>query len=275
MLGTVKRLFTNDKQVDNVGNRVVYSSKAPFDRTEMNKIVEEIHETFFTEVDRLLADAKILRSTHSDKEDLLERKSNLEKLGFGSAKPVVEGSEEFNRLRKIKSDNEKREKLVNTIEYFSFKYPMYKFITEESVEMICKKYNLMYSEVSNYIGDVPDKNINDMLNFSIKDEDACYGSRGPYSSQFNNVGYDSESHTDSGRYHPNGYYTIKLPFEICAPLIDFKDDLVAKGHKLEKAPILDPIVLQPVYHNNKKHYLIVTAWGIEAEDPLVMNANLN
>ena len=56
MLGTVKRLFTNDKQV---GNRVVYSSKAPFDRTEMNKIVEEIHETFFTEVDRLLADAKM------------------------------------------------------------------------------------------------------------------------------------------------------------------------------------------------------------------------
>ena len=128
MLGTVKKLFTNDKQVDNVGNRVVYSSKAPFDRTEMNKIVEEIHETFFTEVDRLLADAKILRSTHSDKEDLLERKSNLEKLGFGSAKPVVEGSDEFNRLRQIKNDNVKRENLVNTIEYFSFKYPMYKFI---------------------------------------------------------------------------------------------------------------------------------------------------
>ena len=58
-------------------------------------------------------------------------------------------------------------------------------------------------------------------------------------------------------------------------MIDFKDDLVTKGHKLENAPILDPIVLQPVYHNNKKHYLIVTAWGIEAEDPLVMNANLN
>lgn len=279
MLGTVKRLFTNDKQVDNVGNRVVYSSKAPFDRTEMNKIVEEIHETFFTEVDRLLADAKILRSTHSDKEDLLERKSNLEKLGFGSAKPVVEGSDEFNRLRQIKNDNVKRENLVNTIEYFSFKYPMYKFITEESVEMICKKYNLMYSEVSNYIGDVPDKNINDMLNFSIKDEDACYGSRAPYSSQFINVGYDSytqrEGQTGSGTWHPNGYYTIKLPFEICAPMIDFKDDLVTKGHKLENAPILDPIVLQPVYHNNKKHYLIVTAWGIEAEDPLVMNANLN
>jgi hypothetical protein len=278
MLGTVKRLFTNDKQVDNIGNRVVYSSKAPFDRTEMNKIVEEIHETFFTEVDRLLADAKILRSTHSDKEDLLERKSNLEKLGFGSAKPVVEGSDEFNRLRQIKSENEKREKLVNTIEYFSFKYPMYKFITEESVEMICKKYNLMYSEVSNYIGDVPDKNINDMLNFSIKDEDACYGSRGPYSSNFTNVGYDSTQREDESRlnsWNTRGYYTIKLPFEICAPLIDFKDDLVAKGHKLEKAPILDPIVLQPVYHNNKKHYLIVTAWGIEAEDPLVMNANLN
>lgn len=56
-----------------------------------------------------------------------------------------------------------------------------------------------------------------------------------------------------------------------------KFELITNDMKLLNinAPILDPIVLQPVYHNNKKHYLIVTAWGIEAEDPLVMNANLN
>lgn len=36
----------------------------------------------------------------------------------------------------------------------------------------------------------------------------------------------------------------KLHLKFVHPMIDFKDDLVAKGHKLENAPILDPIVLQ-------------------------------
>jgi len=41
-----------------------------------------------------------------------------------------------------------------------------------------------------------------------------------------------------------------------------------EGYKLErKIEIPDPVVLQPV----KGGYLILTAWGDEASDPLVMN----
>jgi hypothetical protein len=44
-----------------------------------------------------------------------------------------------------------------------------------------------------------------------------------------------------------------------------------------KPPKEDPIVLYPVHHNNNgsKYYLIVTAWGDEASDSLVVNHKMN
>ena len=42
---------------------------------------------------------------------------------------------------------------------------------------------------------------------------------------------------------------------------------LVEGYKLEKKHIPDPVVLQPV----KGGYLILTAWGDEASDPLVVN----
>lgn len=41
---------------------VVAEPKADFKGKTTNQIIDEIHESFFTEVDRLLADAKILKS---------------------------------------------------------------------------------------------------------------------------------------------------------------------------------------------------------------------
>ena len=78
--------------------------------------------------------------------------------------------------------------------------------------------------------------------------------------------------------HRTGYREInmKLPLEIAAPLKDFNmDEMEVKDFKLSKIEIPDPIVLKPVIFNNQKHYLIVTAWGIEASDELVVNANHN
>lgn len=44
--------------------------------------VEEIHEIFFTEVDRLLAEAQIQRQDDTIKKDLIEKAIRLSKLGF-------------------------------------------------------------------------------------------------------------------------------------------------------------------------------------------------
>jgi hypothetical protein len=69
------------------------------------------------------------------------------------------------------------------------------------------------------------------------------------------------------------YEFEECPLEIAAPIKDFDTSkMVLSGRKLErKIEIPDPVVLQPVFHGGKKHYLIVTAWGDEASDPEVMN----
>ena len=48
-----------------------------------------------------------------------------------------------------------------------------------------------------------------------------------------------------------------------------------KDFKLSKIEIPDPVVLQPVNFKGEKYYLIVTAWGDEASDELVVNETLN
>jgi len=261
-----------------------------------NQIIEEIHETFYTEVDRLLADAKILNSLETDKGELLSKKEKLEKLGFRSAQEVKEASLEQNRLRDLESENNSKNTLTEAINYFSFKYPFYKFITEESVKKICEKYNLVYSEVGRYIGTVPDVNIEQMQNFKIQDTDECYefsviddfsfnSSRMFFDRSYKSFDdfekFKNERHSEShrlisaysSRFSENH---SKCPLEICAPIKDFNtDNMEVKNFKLSKIEIPDPVVLQPVFFKGKKHYLIVTAWGIEAEDELVKNSNHN
>jgi hypothetical protein len=71
-------------------------------------------------------------------------------------------------------------------------------------------------------------------------------------------------------------FSGKCPLEIVAPLIDFNmTDSEIKDFKISKIEIPDPIVLKPVYFNNQKHYLIVTAWGLEASDEIVVNQKMN
>jgi hypothetical protein len=62
---------------------------------------------------------------------------------------------------------------------------------------------------------------------------------------------------------------IRPAFKICAPQTDFNTSgyVVREGYIL----VYDPVVLQPV----KDGYLIVSAWGKEASDELVINQNHN
>lgn len=65
----------------------------------------------------------------------------------------------------------------------------------------------------------------------------------------------------------------QLNFQICAPVkdMDISGLELTEGYKLSKKHIPDPVVLQPV----KGGYLIITAWGDEASDELVVNQKFN
>lgn len=245
-----------------------------------NEVIEEIHERFYTEVDKLLSAANIYKSQDTEKQLLIDKSERLKALGFKNTKEVKEAEAEIERLNEIKRENEWKKDLIEAINYFSFRYPNYKFITEESVKTICAKYNLVYGEIDKYIGTVPDKNIKHIENFKIHESDECFevlevNLRGMSMSK-KYISFD-EANKLKG-FHDFVRYTNcnKKPLEIVAPLKDFNmEKHEIKDFKLSEIVIPDPVVLKPVFFKDKKYYLIVTAWGLEAGDEIVVNANHN
>lgn len=76
--------------------------------------------------------------------------------------------------------------------------------------------------------------------------------------------------------YSSGYAYSAAPLEIAAPRKDFNmTDMEVRDFKIQKIEIPDPVVLCPVLHKGTKHYLIVTAWGPEASDDLVVNQKMN
>lgn len=261
---------------------VIAEPKADLRGKTTNEIIEEIHESFYTEVDRLLASAKIANSLDTNKQGLIEKCARLKTLGFTNTQEVKEAEVEITRLDNLKLDNEKKKTLIEAINYFSFKYPNYKFITEDSVKKICAKYNLVYGAIDRYIGTVPDKNLRQMENFKVLEDDECFaygresfwGGEREISIKYQTV-EEYKINMGNDMYMYSNYsqkINMKCPLEIAAPLKDFNmEGLEVKDFKLSKIEIPDPVVLKPVIFHGQKHYLIVTAWGIEAGDELVVN----
>lgn len=261
------------------------------------EIVEEIHETFFTEVDRLLEDAKITGSMETTKQALLNKAARLTALGFSETKECQEAKAESARLGLIQLHNQHKENLIRAINYFQFKYPQYKFITEESVKKICGKYNLIYGPAERYIGTVPDKNLADMEAFAIDPADECWETiriirftgnrkiiRFVSGEEMIEKARKTEIMSPSERMEQLRFeflidineYTNQCKDEICAPVSDFNTTgMDIDNFNLQPMEIPDPVVLKPVFFAGMKHYLIKTAWGAEGSDELVVNQKMN
>lgn len=272
---------TFKKKISRTANNVMLMTRSN------NEIIEEIHNSFYTEVDKLLAESKISKSLDTDKQDLIDKCTRLKNLGFTNTKEVKEAELEIKRIEALKIENENKTSLIQAINYFSFKYPHYKFITEDSVKKICEKYNLIYGTIDRYIGTVPSKNLKQMEDFYIKDVDKAaisyseiFGMGRIIDIKYHSVSDMNKVGNTNQRYNHGFGGSIDhneiCPLEIAAPLSDFNmEKYEVKNFKLSKIEIPDPVVLQPVVYNNQKYYLIVTAWGLESEDELVVNQNNN
>jgi hypothetical protein len=265
----------------------------------VNDIIEEIHESFFGEVEKLLAEAKISNSLETEYQTLIDKCERLKALGFTNTAEVKSAEAEIGRLRGLKRANDEKEILIDAIEYFSSKYPNYKFITTDSVTKICEKYGLVRGSTDKYTGTVPDTNLKHIEDFKVDEIDDCYVSE-PFDMDNHRAyhlswidGYlngaefklkeTHERHGSNGTTYltagPNNtaFQITKETLNIVAPLKDFdmkKSEL--KGTQIvDKVEIPDPIVLKPVCYKKRKYFLIVTAWGLEAADELVVNPNHN
>lgn len=137
-----------------IGTKVVTTTTDPVLSTYPKEVLE-IHHEFSTAADVLLASAnKIIAETNVNKSKVDLMKS----LGFSQAREVKESTD------KIKSI-ELSEKQVQLVQKYKILYPSYKFITEEQIEFICHKYGLVFGDVADYRGFVPEKNLNEIEQF--------------------------------------------------------------------------------------------------------------
>lgn len=239
------------------------------------QIIEEIHETFYSESERLLNDAKDVLS--KSQPNYVEQGKRLSALGFNKSK-------QSNLADPVVSQLNNSTYIQGAINYFSLKYPHYRLITESSIKKICNKYGLIYGEHSDFMGYIPEKNIEEIESFKVDDCDLIWiKSDGSYRSEGYPTIFDPIflKHLGSDNRNKKGDYFYKdTSFMIAAPIMDFD----TKNMKVENFKLVsnlpDPVVFKRVVYGKELYYterlyLIVTAWGIEESDPLVLNQNKN
>lgn len=254
----------------------------------------QIHEDFYGAEERLFVEAIGLTQNSIPGKSLVPR---FQKIGFKNVKAVKETA----ALEQKKAASES---VISAIEYFRTYYPQYKFITEAEVKKLCEKYGLVLGDAVNFTGDMPEKNLVDVENFKLRKEDwkerqqigDTFSWLMPSPSYLDGFGQISRSRRDersdfieaqrqlaqylqypTGSTYDNEKKT-KLEkeqptFKICAP----KEDFNTMGYEIKDGYrlVYDPIVLQPVSKDGIDGYLIVTAWGDEAKDELVISQDKN
>lgn len=252
------------------------------------KEVFEIHHEFSIASDKLLEECNetLKEAAKKDTDKVLR----LEKLGFKQSSQVIETKPLLE-----KADLSKEQ--IDLVNYYKREYPLNKFITEEQVKNICYKYNLVCGEVGRFKGFVPEKNLKEIENFKLKQNDIIQyivtGGKGTFyinkddikpniikyleTNEYTYVEFSYGVINVNGGYNKYGAYARvskhSPELQICAPVkdMDINGLELTEGYKLTKKHIPDPVVLQPV----KGGYLILTAWGDEQYDPLVFNEIVN
>lgn len=263
--------------------------------------IEMIHHEFDIAAETLYKEAvAIITKVGPINEDKTER---LKALGFNSVPEVKEVAQKKQQI-------EMSVAMRDMINEYKRKYPFNKFITDEQVKTICMKYGLIYGETSRYKGFVPEKNLKEIETFvkqykfdktaiaipfatalptfvpqkdrpryviDLSDAEMEKSTLDPTKSvMVSKANRMRMQHAGDNKF----YGSIQIDgrmihadmeiigLQIAAPFKDFNTQgMDVEDYKLVQKHVPDPVVLQPI----KGGYLIVTAWGDEASDPLVMN----
>jgi hypothetical protein len=251
-------------------------------------IVEQIHREFYTASDEIV------------KFSIPEKAKILHSLGFTSS----EDAKDF---------DVEREKLRDLVLHYQCRYLNNKFITDEAVQKICKKYNLICGPVSVYTGKVPDSKLREISRFRLDYTDSrkpeytytfkYYKKNSYYSLDWLTLGSKwhkilPESITTTDHFysttcadtHLNKVYKTgirwlvdsmeesQVKFDtlfICAPENEIKTEGLAKKDLFAFLEKKRHIEDPVVLHPCKGGFLIVAAWGPEASDESVVNEKMN
>ena len=261
-------------------------------------VVQAIHNEFNLAGEKLLQESLAIIEA-AEKIDN-EKATRLKSVGF-SNNPLVKKAE------KVKTSILSPIETAEIVLKYKRQFPLNKFITSKDAQFICNKYKLILGNSEQYKGFVPEKNLLEIENFKNNNRlkkrfrvtklrvralfdgalNTFFNAKCRAAQSFlrdNNYTFICDNEDDikiqiirakdkiksDAWFRLENLETIELSiFDICAP----KKDMISNSlfekmiPSFEMEIIPDPVVLYPVEHG----YIIVTAWGDEASDPLVVN----
>lgn len=259
-------------------------------------IIQEIHDSFDNAQEELLKQAH--RIIGANKPLVSDKAERLEDLGFVKSKDVVKNIE-------IKYDLLESEYDAELVNYYKSTYPFLKFLKEEQLESICKKYNLIFAPVDRYKEDVPEKNISQIENAQgLKKEDKpkdkiwtkikfdyswnpMFLIYNPYPKIIQDIHIHSWFSADEYFKQNHGYKREYLVSKVESHTINRQGLFIAapkshfdlKGLKNQKSgffdftitEVKDPIVFRYV----RGGIQVLSKWGLEADDEMLQQEILN
>ena len=127
-----------------------------------HELIREIHWSFDSAADSILKESLtvIEKIKEGEKEDF-DKIKKLKDKGFPQCGNVT-------NVRELNERRQQLSEMTKIVEFWSVNYPQYKFVTDEQVKNICKKYGLVNVVSHRFKGEIPMKNVDEILNFEIK-----------------------------------------------------------------------------------------------------------
>ena len=209
-----------------------------------------------------------------------EEMEKLDAMGFGSSTSVSNGKIEI-------QEAEEEIKAWEAAEHYHQYYPQNPFLSEKQVKKICEKYGLVYAEASLYRGEIPERVMNLLTGFKVRNRDLSIQGRrivdtlswiqGPEDRSLNTLpdkqiaevvgGYRKVYRKgEAERAKTTQYYVIAKEGE-------FQSSSVQSAVENFEFKLIDPdpIVLARVNCG----FLVVAAWGEEATFPEIQSPEKN
>lgn len=228
---------------------------------------KEIHAAFLSEVNELILYANTPTPTISpDQQKELDKMDNLNALGLINSANARKTKVIAERLDQLKIEERDKADLIEAIDYFSKKYPKYKFITSDSIARLCEKFGLAWFTTTSYTEEIPDDTMNLLLQTKIDEDDECYDTDDHWyynKKEKDDIDIDMDKMDNWNIIKPR-YVSIrnslnrytKIPQKSNNTIVAPKNCFL-NGPASSKKQTIDPIFLYPVYFKNKRHYLIV------------------
>lgn len=272
-------------------------------KSKYPSVVDEIHNEFFTAGDKILEEANEVLVKCKLKD--VDKGKRLASVGFINVPQAVEAV-------KVEQTMITSKEMAELVQYYAIHYPNNKFITEDQVNEICKKYGLVSGSIGLYKGFVPEIKLELIEKFRLKPNDeitAFFHVNSSHHDTLPKYFITDKDLTDAGKRYliDNGsksnYITGSDGSQINNPVhftescynvfkgITFVQCVRAENKGLEIcAPIKDMKIngMDLKGYNLVKHIpdpivtqkvhggrLIICAWGDEASDEIVVNQTMN